>query len=58
MTAVVMGLFGLLTVVGGGSVLLNAGGARADAGSIVPVVLWMNFFARSKRVNRFLRNWM
>ncbi len=45
MTAAVMGLFGLLTVVAGGAVLFNVGDARADAGSIVPVVLWMNFLA-------------
>lgn len=43
-TAGVMALFGLVTLVASTSLLFNLGGARAAAGHTVPVVLWMNFF--------------
>lgn len=44
-TAGVIALFGLFTLVVSSSVLFNFWGARAAAGHAVPVVLWMNFFA-------------
>lgn len=37
--------FGVMTVVAGGAVLLDVDGMRAEAGHIVPMVLWMNFLA-------------
>jgi len=39
------GVFGLLTVKSGGSVLFIDGAARQAAGNYVPFVLWFNFFA-------------
>lgn len=44
-TAAVLGLFGLVTLVTSGAVLFNIGGASEAAGRYVPVVVWMNFFA-------------
>ncbi|MEO5585194.1 MAG: hypothetical protein ABIQ75_07055 [Flavobacteriales bacterium] len=44
-TAGIMGLFGLITLVASSSLLFNFGGVSAEAGNTVPVVLWMNFFA-------------
>lgn len=44
-TALVMGAFGLLTLVASSAVLFNVGGAREAAGAIVLLVLWMNFGA-------------
>lgn len=44
-TAVIMALFGLVTLVASTSLLFDLGGAQAAAGHTVPVVLWMNFFA-------------
>lgn len=38
----VLGLFGLLTLVASGTLLFNIGGARGSAGAVVPIVLWMN----------------
>ena len=37
--------FGLLTIVSGGRVLFGGAEARAEAGNIVPFVLWFNFVA-------------
>lgn len=36
-------IFGLLTIVAGGSVVLDLGTARADHGAYVPFVVWFNF---------------
>ena len=44
-TAGVMALFGFLTLVASSAVLFNIGGMAAEAGHVVPVVLWMNLFA-------------
>lgn len=44
-TAALLGLFGLLTLVASTSILFNIGGAEEAAGHSVPVVVWMNFFA-------------
>src|SRR5690606_16397201 len=44
-TAAVLGLFGLMTLVTSAAVLFNFGGASETAGDYVPVVVWMNFFA-------------
>jgi hypothetical protein len=44
-TAGVTALFGLLTLVASSSVLFNTDGMAAEAGHVVPFVLWMNFFA-------------
>ncbi|MCM2306368.1 MAG: hypothetical protein NDI91_02725 [Sulfuritalea sp.] len=38
-------VFGLLTIVSGGRVLFGGAQARAEAGNIVPFVLWFNFVA-------------
>ena len=38
-------LFGIATLISGGSVLLVDGQARIDAGNYVPFVLWFNFLA-------------
>ena len=38
-------VFGLLTIVSGGRVLFGGAQARAEAGNIVPFVLWFNFAA-------------
>lgn len=43
--ALVAALFGLATVVSGGSVALNLGSARALAGNVVPAVVWLNFLS-------------
>ena len=45
MTAAVMALFGFLTLVASSSVLFNIDDMAAEAGHVVPVVLWMNLFA-------------
>ncbi len=45
MTAVILALFGLVTLAASGSVLFNLGGAREMAGATVAIVLWMNFLA-------------
>lgn len=37
--------FGLLTIVSGGSVLFGGEAVRAQAGDVVPFVLWFNFAA-------------
>lgn len=44
-TAVVLLLFGVLTLAVGGSVLFDLGDARAQAGNYVAVVVWVNFLA-------------
>lgn len=44
-TAALLGLFGLVTLVASGAILFNLGGAPEAAGRYVPVVVWMNFFA-------------
>ena len=36
-------LFGIITLIEGGSVLFSDGPARLAAGNFVPVVLWVNF---------------
>jgi len=43
--AVLLLLFGLLTLFKGGSVLFDIGGAREQAGAVVLLVLWMNLLA-------------
>ncbi len=44
-TAAILGIFGLATLVASASILFNIGGAEEAAGHYVPVVVWMNFFA-------------
>ena len=44
-TAVVVTLFGLLTVLSGGRALFGGPEARAAVGDAVPFVLWFNFLA-------------
>ena len=44
-TAGIMGIFGLITLVASSSLLFKIGDLAAEAGNTVPVVLWMNFFA-------------
>ena len=44
-TAAILGIFGLATLVASFSILFNIGGAQEAAGHYVPVVVWMNFFA-------------
>ncbi|MBX2983395.1 MAG: hypothetical protein WBB32_13185 [Flavobacteriales bacterium] len=44
-TAGVLGLFGLMTLVASASIIFNIGGMGEEAGHYVPVVVWMNFFA-------------
>lgn len=44
-TAVVIGLFGLITLFASSAVLFNVGGARAMAGAVVPIVPGMNLLA-------------
>ena len=44
-TAVLLAVFGMVTVVASGAVLFNFGAAQTLAGAVVPIVLWMNFFA-------------
>lgn len=39
------GLFGIVTIFAGGSVALDLGDARVQAGHVVPFVVWFNFFA-------------
>jgi hypothetical protein len=41
--AAVSGLFGLLTIVSGGSVLLFTGTFQEQVGNFVPFVVWFNF---------------
>lgn len=43
--AVLAAVFGIATIWSGGSVVLEIGEARADAGSYVPFVVWFNFLA-------------
>ena len=43
--AVVALVFGILTIVSGGSVLFGPESARESAGNFVPLVLWFNFLA-------------
>jgi hypothetical protein len=43
--ALVAGIFGVLTVYSGGTVLFGGPAARAAAGEVVPFVLWFNFLA-------------
>lgn len=43
--AIVAGLFGVLTIYSGGSVLFGGIEARTAAGNVVPFVLWFNFIA-------------
>ncbi|PCI51707.1 MAG: hypothetical protein COB49_01235 [Alphaproteobacteria bacterium] len=43
--AIVAGLFGVLTLYSGGTILFIDGPARVAAGAYVPFVLWFNFFA-------------
>ncbi len=43
--ALLAGIFGLLTLKSGGSVLFVDGADRAAAGDYVPFVLWFNFLA-------------
>ena len=38
-------LFGIITLIEGGSVLFSDGPARLAAGNFVPVVLWVNFLS-------------
>ena len=38
-------LFGVATIVSGGTVLFGDTGTRAAAGAVVPFVLWFNFLA-------------
>jgi hypothetical protein len=38
-------VFGILTIVSGGSVLFGSVAAQADAGNVVPFVLWFNFLS-------------
>lgn len=44
-TAAILGIFGLATLVASASILFHIGGAKEAAGHYVPVVVWMNFFA-------------
>ncbi len=44
-TAAILGIFGLATLVASASILFNIGGMEEEAGHYVPVVVWMNFFA-------------
>lgn len=44
-SAVVAGIFGVLTVYSGGTVLFGGMQARAAAGNVVLFVLWFNFLA-------------
>lgn len=44
-TAGIMGIFGLITLVASSTLLFKIGDLAAEAGNTVPVVLWMNFFA-------------
>ena len=44
-TAAVLGIFGLVTLVASASILFNINGVEEQAGHFVPVVVWMNFFA-------------
>ena len=43
-------IFGLMTILEGGSVLFGGGAARLSAGMYVPFVLWFNFLAGSAYV--------
>lgn len=43
--SVIVILFGLITLKEGGSVALNIGTARIDAGNYVPFVVWFNFLS-------------
>lgn len=43
--SVIVILFGLITLKEGGSVALNIGTARVDAGNYVPFVVWFNFLS-------------
>ncbi len=38
-------IFGVLTIISGGSVLFGPASAREAAGAVVPFVLWFNFLA-------------
>lgn len=38
-------IFGLMTLIEGGSVAFNIGDARIKSGNYVPFVLWFNFFS-------------
>lgn len=38
-------IFGLLSIYSGGQVLFGAATARADAGKIVPAIVWFNFLS-------------
>lgn len=44
-TAGVMAVFGLLTLVASSAILFNVADAREQAGHYVPIVVWMNFLA-------------
>lgn len=43
--SIIVILFGLITLKEGGSVALNIGTARVDAGNYVPFVVWFNFLS-------------
>ena len=43
--AILAGLFGVATLVAGGSALFGGNAVRAAAGNAVPFVLWFNFLA-------------
>ncbi len=43
--ALLAGAFGVATIVSGGRVLFGSDATRAEAGHVVPFVLWFNFLA-------------
>ncbi len=51
-------VFGAMTIVSGGSVLFGADVVRAQAGDVVPFVLWFNFFAGFAYVIAGVGIWM
>jgi hypothetical protein len=56
--AVVAGLFGVLTIRTGGSVLFGGIEARTAAGDVVPFVLWFNFLAGFAYIAGAIGLWM
>jgi hypothetical protein len=56
--SLVAGVFGLLTLQSGGSVLFIDGEARLAAGHYVPFVVWFNFFAGFFYVVAAIALWM
>lgn len=51
-------IFGVMTILSGGSVLFGDDGVRALAGDVVSVVLWVNFLAGFAYVIAGLGIWM